>query len=137
MIQLPFDLVERSPRNQNAPRIGQSFQPGCEIHTIAIDILAIDDEVAEIDANAEIKTFFTRQLCIVFLERELNIDRASDGIHNARELNQGSIAHKFDQPAIMSSDSWVDVVGPHGLQPIKGIRLIILHKAAIADDIGS
>ena len=44
-----------------------------------------------------------------------DLDRASNGIHDARELRQHTVAHEFDDPPMVLSDLGIDVIGTQGL----------------------
>ncbi len=72
----------------------------CDIDAVAVDVLALDNDVAEIDADAEIEPLVlaaAAAFCLGLLP--LHLDRAAQCIDHAVELDQQAIAHGLDQPA--------------------------------------
>jgi hypothetical protein len=52
--QLPHDEGKNAPGNADAARRGYSFQPSRDVDTVAIEVVGIDENIADIDADAEI-----------------------------------------------------------------------------------
>src|ERR1700758_4859484 len=52
-IKLALDLIEHLARNADAAAIGDVFEPSRDIHSVAEDVGAFRDDVAEIDTNAK------------------------------------------------------------------------------------
>jgi hypothetical protein len=50
-VELVLDVVEDGSGNANATRIGQLLQPSRDIDAVAVNIIAIDDDVADIDPD--------------------------------------------------------------------------------------
>jgi hypothetical protein len=48
-------------RDADAARLGQAFEPGCDIDAVAKDVAILDDDVPLVDADAERDTAFRRQ----------------------------------------------------------------------------
>jgi hypothetical protein len=84
----PFDLVENGPGNANAARIGKRFQARCHIDAVAIDVRALDDDVPEIDPDAQPDAPFLGQLGLALKGRLLNLGGTQDGLNNTWELGQ-------------------------------------------------
>ena len=51
--QLVADLVAHHPRDAEAAGIRQGFQAGRDIDAVAEDVVAVDDDVAEVDPDPE------------------------------------------------------------------------------------
>ena len=46
--------------NADAARLGNPFKPRCNVDTIAEDIIVIDDDVADMDADAKVDLLILR-----------------------------------------------------------------------------
>src|SRR5437868_1550803 len=63
----------------------------------------LDDHVTEINAHTEYDPLFLRNIGIALCHAALNGDRTGDGLDDARELDQHSVAGRLDDPALVSS----------------------------------
>ena len=122
-------LVRSTAGYVNAARVRKCLNPGGDIHAVAIDVVAIDDDVTDIDADPELYPTVFRAARIAFANLLLDLDRAGDGVHGARKLHQRAVAHQFERPAGMGRDQGIDEVAPHGLQPGECPGLIDTHQA--------
>ncbi len=69
-------------------------------------------------------------------EAVLDHDRAAHGVHGARELDQGAVAHELnDAPAVLA-DRGLEELPVQGLEARQCALLVGTHEAAVADDIG-
>ena len=75
---------------RRCPRLGKTLQACCDIYAIAEDVSAIDDNIADIDAHAELDTPVRRHLGVALRHRALDLDGATHRIHHAREFHQHS-----------------------------------------------
>ncbi len=48
---LPTHLVEGGGGKDDTARLGQTFEPGRDVDAVAIQVVAVDQHVAEIDAH--------------------------------------------------------------------------------------
>ena len=129
-------LVRSTARYVNAAGVRQRLDPGGDIHAVAIDVVAIDDDVADIDADPELYPTVFGAARIAFANLLLDLDRAGDSVHGARELHQRAVAHEFERPARMGRDQGIDEVAPQCLQPGESTGLIDTHEPRVADNIG-
>ena len=53
-IELVADFVAHDPADADAARLGQPFQPRRDIDAVAEDVAVLDDDVAQVDADAEL-----------------------------------------------------------------------------------
>ena len=117
----PFDVLEREaaevvergleparhrfvdrPRNHDAARRRFALQPRRNVHAVAVEIVAIDDQVAEVQADAEHKGGVRRLVAVGVGHGLLELDRGAQGIHGASELDQRAVAGQLDQPAAIT-----------------------------------
>jgi hypothetical protein len=129
-------MVGGSSRDEDAPGLRQTFNAGSDVHAVAIDVLAIDNDVTDVDSNPKLDPFFCGTVGIVFTNRFLDLDRAGDGIDRAGKLDERSVAHQFDHATRMRGDRWVDDLAPQRLEARQCSRLINLHETRIANHIG-
>ena len=107
-----------------------------DIDPVAVDVLSIHHDVAEIDADPEYHAIVLGDHRFGGQHAPLNGDRAVDGIDHAGELHQRAIPHQLDDAAIVRGDAGVDQVAPQRFEAAQRVRLVDLHQAAEADHIG-
>ncbi len=73
-------------RDIDAPWVGKAFKSGSYIHSIAIDLVAIDNHIAEIDADSKLNFSLIGEVFATGLEVTLNYHRARQGIHHTGEF---------------------------------------------------
>src|SRR5215472_2191713 len=91
-------MVMRLARKVDPTGLGDGLKPGGNINAVAIEVVAIDDDIAEIDADAKLYAFFTRNRGVSFVHATLHLDRAAHGIDHARKLNQNSVTGGLHHP---------------------------------------
>src|SRR5262249_26450366 len=101
---LAANMVENSPRDDDAPGIGQGLDPCGYIDPITVEVIALDHNVAQIDADSQSNSPALRQVCIGGLHTLLQLDSAFDGIHGAGKLDQDAVANVLDDAAAMPVD---------------------------------
>ena len=67
----------------------------------------------------------------------MSFDRTLDRIHRAGELDQGAVAHKLDDAAVMRGDDWVEDLGSQRLKARQSAGLVGPHEPRIADRVGA
>ena len=122
-------------RNRDAAGFGQLLQPGRDDHAFAVAVLVLDDHVAEIDAHAHVDALPVGEAIVPLGHLPLEQHRAFDGIHDAAEFGQQAVARQLEDAAVMPGDFGFEEVFPVRAQAFERIRLIILHEAAVADDV--
>src|SRR5471032_1003254 len=129
-------LVGGGSRDEDAAGLRQTFNAGGDVHAVTIDILAIDDDVADVNSYPKLDPFIFSAAGIVLANRFLNLDRAGDGIDRAGEFDERPIAHQFDHATRMLGDRRVDDLAPQRLEARQRSFLIALHETRIANHIG-
>ena len=116
---------------------GDSLKPRGDIDAIAHQIVvALLDDVAQVDADAELDASVRRNAGVALYQALLHFDRAAHCIDNAAELDDAAVAGAFDGTAVMSGDSRVDEVAAQTAKARKGSLLVGACKPRIADDVG-
>ncbi len=78
------------------------------MYTIATKVVALDDHLAQIDANAELDPPVYWFISVTFGHVFLDFDGALDCIDDARELDEQTVAHGLDNAASAARDGRLD-----------------------------
>ena len=97
-MDLPVSIV----RDADASRFCNTFKPGGNVYAVAKDIIAFDEHIAHIDADAKQHLPMGRESGVPFRHDLLDCRRALDGGHNGREIKQDAVAGGLDDPAAMA-----------------------------------
>jgi hypothetical protein len=117
-----------------AARLTDGFEPRSDINAVAQNILAVDQQVAEIDADAVENASGLGNVRIAFGHLLLHANRALDRRDDRRKLQQHAVAHRLDEPAAESAN---DRRRRLAMRPHCARRpgLVLAHQARVADDV--
>ena len=90
------------------PGCGDALEPRRHVDAVAEDVVALDDDVAEIDADAEFDAAVLRHVGVALAHPALDFGGAGDRVHDARELHQHAVAGQLDDAPLMLGDLGVD-----------------------------
>jgi hypothetical protein len=113
----------------------RAFEPGGDIDPVAKNVAVLDDDIADVDADAKFDPLRDRDHSIAPGHRLLHLGRAAQRIDDARELDEQPVAGGFDQPPAVGGDLRVDHLGADRSQPVERTFLINPDQARIAGDI--
>ncbi len=126
-------FVDRG-RDAYAARRRQTFEPRCDVDAVAEQVVAVDDDVAEIDAHAELHAAVLGHVLVCFRNEVLNGERAAHGLDGACELGDEAVAGSAEDAALMVADGLADDVAV-GRQRADGSFLVLAHQPAVVGDI--
>src|SRR5712692_6975532 len=106
--QLVPDIFVDGAGDADTAWVGETLQPRRDVNAVAVKLLAIDDHIAEIDADAKLHSPRGRDTGVFRLEPGLNIDRALDRVYHTGEFGQNAIAGGADKSPVMLFDQPVD-----------------------------
>jgi len=115
-------------------RLSKSLQLSRDIDGIAEEMVALNDDVADVDADAEPHVLADRSISILLRYGVLHCDSALHGIHGAGEVSDEAIASRVEDPTAIRGDQPIDD-DPVRRESAEGADLISPHQAAIAFDI--
>jgi len=102
----------------------------------AVDVAFLDDDVADVDADAERDALVRGQVRLALGDAALDRRGALDRIDHARELDQRIVAHQLHDPAVVLGDFRLDEVLTQRREARVGAFLVSRHQPRVADDIG-
>src|SRR5438874_9127124 len=121
---------------QMPARFGHGFEPCGDVDAVAVDVVAVDDHIAEIDPDPEFDALGRRDARAPFAHRFLHLGRAAHRVDDAAELDQHAVAGSLDDAAIVLGDTRIDKLGPQRLESRQGAFLVRPHQPRVAGDIG-
>ena len=102
--QLALYMVKRRLGNTDSTGIGESFQPGGDVHSVAVNPGFLLDHVAKVDPNTKLHSPVLGHLGVAGLELFLCRYSALHRVHHAGELSQKIVPRRVDYPASVLSD---------------------------------
>jgi len=125
---LPFDRIKSGPGSvlltiRSPPR--SILKPRRYVDAVTIELVAIDDHVAEVDANPKLHSPVGRQTRVFAPECVLNLDCALDSVDYAAELGQDTVGRSVNEPPAMSFDAAVYdfAIAAFNREPDNGVRM--------------
>ncbi len=121
----------------NRARRADALQPRGDVDAVAHQVaVALLDDVAQMNADAELDAALGRQSGVALDEAVLHLDRAAHRVDHAAKLDQAPVAGALDDPPAMGGDGGVDQVASQAPKAREGAILVRSREPAIADDIG-
>ena len=90
--------------NANPTRLCDPFETHCNIDPITIDVIFVDDNITDVDANAEFDPFVLRHVGVPCGDAALDFDGAAYGINHAAEFNESAVPGILDDASAMISN---------------------------------
>ncbi len=131
---VPHLIVYRA-RDTQPPRLREALQSGSHVYAVTVDVVAVDDDIAEVDTDPESNALVLGQAVIVLGNSLLDLGCRGHGIDNAGELRQHAISHQLDDTAAMLGYLWIDEVPTQGFQAPEGAFLVGSDQARIPHDV--
>jgi hypothetical protein len=112
------------------------LQPVRNVDAVAMYVVALDDYVAEVDADAKCHSAIGRQGSIAPGLGALHLDSTAHSVDDAVELDQQPVAHGLNQPAVVFRDLWLEHFVKLGLEVSARPFLVCLAEMSIASNVG-
>ena len=106
--KLVADLLVGAARDAEASRLAQGLESCRDVYAVAEYIVAIDNDVADIDADAENDPPVLWHCVVSADHAALDADSAPDRIDYAGELDQHPVASRLHDSAVMPGDGRID-----------------------------
>ena len=88
------------------------------------DVAVLDDDVADIDADAKLDAAVRRQSGVAFGHHRLHLARAAQCVDDAGEFDQEAVTGGLDDAALMAADHRIDELGAKRLEPAERVFLV-------------
>jgi hypothetical protein len=128
-------LVVDRLRDEDAPRLGEPFEPCRDVDAVAVNPGLVVDDVPEVDADAEQHPTMLGHFLVAHRHNVLDLDCALSRADHAGELGEDAIAGRVDDAAAMAAHQRQD----HGLMALEvadRAGLVLAHETAVAGDVG-
>src|SRR5204863_6849968 len=112
------EMVANRAGHGDATGFGQLLSPGRDIRPISMDVLTLDDDVAQIDADPEYDPRIFRGRDVAFGHPTLHRNRAGNRLDHTCELDQKAVAGRFDDATLVLGDLGIKEFAPMGLEPV-------------------
>ena len=113
-------------RDAKPAGFGQLFKPRGDVYAVAVEIIAIHQHVAEVDADARDDAL---------MPGHLDRDGAAHRVQDTGELQQRAVADQLEDAPTMSGDRGVEGLGPETLQRGQRPGLVLRDHAGLSHDI--
>jgi len=134
-VELAVDLLANAGGHANAARLRQCFEARSDVDAVPGNIVAVDDDVAEVDADAEFDSLVGSLRLVVGAHQALHLDRAAERRVRAAEFEQHPVTGGLDDPAAMFGDFGIDDALANFSQPRERSSVITFHVPAEADHV--
>jgi hypothetical protein len=127
---LPVNVIGHA----NAAGLRDAFQPRCDIHAVPQDVVAIDQHITQVDADAKQHASLFRHIAIALSHEILDYDGAINGGDDRRELQEHTVSGRLDDSAAVARHDGID----HGAMLVQRPRctgFIKTHEPAVAGDV--
>ncbi len=114
----------------------RGFQASRDIDAVAKDVVILDDDVAEIDPDAEPDPPLVGHIGLAVDHRPLHLGGTAHRVDDAREFRQQAVAGVLDDAAPMLADLRVDELAEMRLEALVRAFLVRAHQARVARHIG-
>ena len=122
--------------NANAAGLGQRLEPRGNVDTVAVDVVALNDHITEIDSDPQhdlrLAQDFIRRRVVRALHRKGTIH----GIDHAAKFDDGATADQLDNAAVIGGDRRIENSLPVLLEGRQRARFVGPHQPRITDHVG-
>jgi len=133
-IDLAADMVMRRARDQNAAGLAKTLEPRGDVDSLAENVVALDQHVAEVDADPKDDALSFRSVGVALGHQLMNSGSAFDCGDDRGKFQQQPVAHRLDDPSARVRDQrsrHVDTFAHCSRRP----GLVLTHQAGIADHV--
>ena len=130
------DLLVHRLREADPAGLGQPLEAGDDVDALAQDVVAVDHDVAEIDADAIAHAPVLVLAGLARGQRPLHLERTAHRIHHARKFDQQPVAHGLDDPPAERGDRRIDHLAAQRPLARDGAFLVEPDEPRIPDHVG-
>jgi hypothetical protein len=135
-LDLVAHLIAHYPADTDPAGLPESFQTGRDIHSVAEDVLAFDNYIAEVDADAKLDPLLPPGGFVTPGHPPLKLDPAPHGVDDAGKFREQAVAGVLHDPPAVLGDLRMDQFLEVPSEPPVGSLLISAHQARVAGHVG-
>jgi hypothetical protein len=121
---------------QMPPGSARASSRAANVDAVAIDVVAIDDYVAEVDPDPENDALVLGVIAIAVDHCPLDFDGAAHGIDYALEFHQHAVAGGLDDAAAVLRDLRIDELAAMRFEAFERAFFVGSHQPRVARHIG-
>src|SRR5580704_9761611 len=118
----------RIVRDADAAWHGDSLKARGDVDTVAENIVVVDDDVADVNADPKLYPQFRQHVGVSLNHRALDLYRAARRIDGTGELDQHAIAGGLDNATAMRGDLGIDQRFSERLELRERVFLVATHQ---------
>src|SRR5262245_28759627 len=105
-LEPPVDRLPNGARNNDPARRCLGLQPSSYVYSVAVDVIALDNNVAEVKTDPKHDGFIVGLAAICLDHGLLKVYRRGERVHGAGKLDQAAIAREPDHSTAMAHCGW-------------------------------
>jgi len=118
----------------DGPGPRDAFQPRGDIDPVAHEIpVALLDDVADMDADAEFDGSFRRDAGVALDEAGLHFDRAVHCVDHAAELDNAAVASSLNDATMVDGYGWINQIAAQCAKPRQDTVFVRASEPGVAD----
>src|SRR5215470_17459775 len=95
-------------RDEYPADIGQGFDPRRDVDAVAVNIVARDDDIGEVDPDPKIEPLADRDTRVALRHAALHLDCATHCIDDTRKFRQYAVTASLDDSAVVLGNFGID-----------------------------
>ena len=135
-VELARGILLHARRDADPAGLGQRFEAGRDIDAIAKDVAVLDDDVADIDADAKLDAVVGRYTGVAPGHLALHLDGAAQCIHHTAELDEQPVAGGLDEATPVLGDFRIEELAAQRSEAFEGAALVGADQPRITRHIG-
>src|SRR6266851_4075906 len=116
--------------------ISQAFDPRGNVDAVAIEVVALDDHVTEIDADAQLDAAVRADIRVPLRDCLLHRDGTAHRVDDAGKLDQHAVAGGLDDAAVVLGDLRIEELTTQRFEAFERAFLVRPHQPRIPRDFG-
>ena len=111
-VETPGYILLNTGGNANASGLGQTFEPGRDVHPVTEDVVVLHNDVALVNTDPKLDAIVVRYSSILLTHRVLPLGRTTQCINHTGKFDQQAITGRFDDAASVFGDFRIDNLCP-------------------------
>ena len=135
-VDLALHVLLHAAGDADATGLSKSLKTCCYVDAVPKNVAVVDDDVADIDADAELDPAIFGNGGVSLGHGALDFHGAAHCIDRTCKLDQRAIACSLDNAAAMFGNLGIDEFASDGLEGCESAFLVNAHQAAVTSNIG-